>query len=388
MSKVILGGEVHLGADGVLQGWCWNPQRPSDRLILEILIDERVVSTLVASRFREDLRGREIGDGYYGFIVTLTKSLLDAGDDYVVSARERESGCCFWRQVRGESGLPSDFADRFTHAQYGLSRAERSSRFRTLGTSSLASRVSTELGVLGRYLQMGTRHSSQYLPPIARARSALLQRTASVILEKFQCPKVAVIIVADATSNDALSTITALVPTLASMEASLLLIDRGSNIDIALAPSLFANLGYVFDARADLGSLLADVLKYSRGDLLIVARNPGREIVQALPEIVAQMHDSGSVYINAQMAKIACAIGAESFEDMCRQTANFPIGLEVAGRRGVFERLRDCLQSNDGLTRHATVDLAVRAMRDGIDCCAWDESNAENTGGLGVEAAH
>src|SRR5476651_579818 len=104
MSSVKLDGEVQLGADGVMQGWCWNPKTPAERLVLEIVIDEKIVSTIVASRFREDLRERNIGDGYYGFIATITKSLLDEGDSFVVSARERASGCCFWRQVRGRPG--------------------------------------------------------------------------------------------------------------------------------------------------------------------------------------------------------------------------------------------------------------------------------------------
>src|ERR1700690_3747964 len=153
VSNVILDGEVQLGADGVLQGWCWNPNRPTERLVLEILIDERIVSTFVASRFREDLGGRNIGDGYYGFIATLTRSLLDAGDNFVVSVRERASGCCFWRQVSGESGLPNDFTGRFAQAQRRFSRVAQSSWFRTRSTSSLTSRISTELGALGMHLQ-------------------------------------------------------------------------------------------------------------------------------------------------------------------------------------------------------------------------------------------
>src|SRR5665213_2020820 len=193
MSDVILDGEVQLGADGVMQGWCWNPKLPDERLVLEILIDKRVISTFIASRFREDLRGRNIGDGYYGFIVTLPKSLLDAGENFVVSARERTSGLCFWRQVKGESGLPNDFAARFAEAQHCFSRVARSSRFRTLGTSSLTSRISTELGALGMHLRAATGRGGLCLSPIAKARAALLPQIASTVLHTFRSPKVAVI---------------------------------------------------------------------------------------------------------------------------------------------------------------------------------------------------
>ena len=130
MSNVTIDRAFKLASDGVLQGWCWNPNRPAERLVVEILINERIVSAFVASRFREDLPGRNIGDGYYGFITTIAKSLLDAGDDFVISARERSSAYCFWRQVRGESGLPNDFVSRFAEARQRLSRVAQSSHLR------------------------------------------------------------------------------------------------------------------------------------------------------------------------------------------------------------------------------------------------------------------
>jgi hypothetical protein len=388
VANVIPDGEAQLGADGVLQGWCWNPNRPTERLVLEILINERIVSTFVASRFREDLRDRDIGDGYYGFIATLTKSLVDAGDNFVISARERGSGSCFWRQVTGESGLPQDFAARFAEVRHRFSRVARSSRFRTLGTSSFTSRVSTELGALGMHLRPETRLDNGYLPPIARARSALLQQTARVDIEIIRSPKVAVIIIADSTSNDVLSTISAVVPTLTIIGASLLLIDRGSNADVALAPSIFGNLRYIFDPRYNLGSMLAVALKYSHGDLLIVIRNPGESIVQGLPEIVAQMHDSSSVYMNARSVEMAYGISAESSEDLSRWRAKFSIGLEFAGRRELFAQFRGFSLTKDRLTGLEDVDLAIRAIHLGIEFCVWDEPNLMQKNGLRVEASH
>jgi len=56
MSNEIIDGDAELGDDGVLQGWCWNVQKPDERQVVEVLIDDRIVSTSVASRFREDLR--------------------------------------------------------------------------------------------------------------------------------------------------------------------------------------------------------------------------------------------------------------------------------------------------------------------------------------------
>ena len=112
MSNEIIDGDAELGDDGVLQGWCWNAQKPNERQIVEILIDDRIVSTSVASRFREDLRTRKIGDGYHGFMTTLSRTLAEAGVRFVVTARERGSGRCFWRHIRGAHALPGNFPER------------------------------------------------------------------------------------------------------------------------------------------------------------------------------------------------------------------------------------------------------------------------------------
>jgi hypothetical protein len=389
MSNVTIDGDAQLASDGVLQGWCWNPNRPAERLVVEILINERIVSAFVASRFREDLPGRNIGDGYYGFITTIAKSLLDAGDDFVISARERSSAYCFWRQVRGESGLPNDFVSRFAEARQRLSRVAQSSHLRAQGGPSLTSRISTELSALGMHLRMAARlDDTRHPAPIARARTTLLQQTAPRKLEIFRNPKIAVIIIADSTSSEVLSTISAIVPTLNSLEASLLLIDRGSNSDVALAPSLFGNLRYVFDPRGDLGSLLADVLKYSQGDLLILMRNPREDIVRVLPGIEVQLNGSSSVHINARSLEIARGICAESSESTSGRPAPPPICLQLAGKRELFERLNAVLSSKDRVTGLDDVDLAIRAIRDGIELCVWDEASLDCKSGLGVEATH
>lgn len=374
---MILDGDAQLGADAVLQGWCWNSNKPAERPVVEILVGERIVSTVVASRFREDLRDRNIGDGYYGFMATLTKSIADAGDNFVISARERASGRCFWRQVRGESALPGDFAGRIVNVQRRFSRLAWSSRFRTLGATSLTSRFSTEMSALGMHLRTATRPGARYLPVIARARTALLRQTGPAVLEMFQSPKVAVIMIADSASNDVLSAISAVAPTLKSMEASLLLLDRGCNPDVALAPSLFGNLRYLPNPRRDLESLLADALKYSRGELLIFVRNPRESFVQGLREIAAQMFDGGSVYFNSGSIELACSICAASPAYVSRRATDFPIGLEFAGKRQAFERFRRSLSSEDGVTGRADVDLAIRAVHDGVGLRVWDEPSID-----------
>src|SRR5579862_5872133 len=163
MSNEIIDGDAELGGDGVLQGWCWKPLEPTERPVVEILIDERVVSTNVASRFREDLRTRKIGDGYYGFMATLSKSFADAGVRFVVTARERRSGRCFWRHIRGDHALPGYFPDRVDALRERLSQIAELPFFLGPGHTSRAVALAAELGGLSARLKdagSGTRRPS------------------------------------------------------------------------------------------------------------------------------------------------------------------------------------------------------------------------------------
>jgi hypothetical protein len=115
-------GDAQVDADGVVSGWCYSPARPEARVDVEILINEQVVASVVASRFLEDLRNRGIGDGYYGFSVTLTRQLNRMGDTGIVSLRERSSQFCFWHWVRGDFSLPAGFDDRLAAARARLTQ--------------------------------------------------------------------------------------------------------------------------------------------------------------------------------------------------------------------------------------------------------------------------
>jgi hypothetical protein len=238
------------------------------------------------------------------------------------------------------------------------------------------------------HLRTAKKFDNRYLPPVARARSALLQQTVPVILAAVSSPKLAVIIIAESNSNDVLSAISALAPALTSMEASLLLIDRGCNSNVALAPSLFGNLRYILDPQGNLKSLLVGALKYSQGDFLIFIRNPGKAVVQCLLQVAAEIHDSNAIYFNARSALLAREICAEPRLTMSWRSTKFKNDLEFAGKREFFEKIRDLSPPIDRVTGLEGVDLAIRFMRDGNELCVWDNCELEQKSSPRVEATH
>jgi hypothetical protein len=116
-------GEAQVDPDGVISGWCYCPARPTERVSVEILINDSLATTVVASRFLEDLRSRGIGDGYYGFSVTLTRQLNRMGSTGIVRVREKDSQFCFWHWVRGDFSLPAGFEARLAGVRAGIAAA-------------------------------------------------------------------------------------------------------------------------------------------------------------------------------------------------------------------------------------------------------------------------
>ena len=88
-------GEAHCDNEGVLHGWCWNPVTPTARIRVELLVRGQSLRTAVASRFREDIRERGMGDGYHAFSLPLPSVVLVGGAH--ASLRAAESGTIFWQ---------------------------------------------------------------------------------------------------------------------------------------------------------------------------------------------------------------------------------------------------------------------------------------------------
>jgi hypothetical protein len=367
MPNIIFDGDAEMGEDGVLQGWCWNARSPAERPVVEISIGERVVSTNVASRFREDLRTRKIGDGYYGFMATLSKSVADAGERFVISARERTSGHCFWRHIRGRQALPETFAGRVDDLRHRLSRIGGSNRFTELGKPALAAKLAAGFGAMNAWHPM----------PVARARTRVLGRTSPVLIESAPNPKVALVIVARSATGEALSAVSALAPSLATLGMSLLLVDRGSSPEVALAPSLFGNLRYLFDPHRSLTSLLAGALRSTAGDdLIFLSDPPHASLAQGIAEILPQIRGSDCVHLKSRSAADACRFLGRAPPAFRKHTASIPIGLQFAASRRILERSTGLSGPEEWFTGLEEIDLAINALRNQVELCTWDEPAA------------
>jgi hypothetical protein len=65
--------------DGEAVGWCWQPEEPSLRLEVDIIVDGERIAGGTANRLRDNLARAGIGDGRYSFRVALPARFADGG---------------------------------------------------------------------------------------------------------------------------------------------------------------------------------------------------------------------------------------------------------------------------------------------------------------------
>ena len=74
-----LEGQIDAVDWAAVNGWVWDPQRPGERIRLELVDGETALVTALASDHRPELVKRGIGDGRYGFSIEFPSEVLAEG---------------------------------------------------------------------------------------------------------------------------------------------------------------------------------------------------------------------------------------------------------------------------------------------------------------------
>ncbi|WP_298285536.1 hypothetical protein [Acidocella sp.] len=142
-------GEAHLDLEGVLHGWCWNPSLPRARLTVELIVEGQSSRTVVASRFREDLRERGIGDGYHAFNLPLPPAVLVDGK--YAALRAAGTKTIFWQinalKLKANPLLASGIATLRQHV------AEAADAVGDLGRTRKAAATALALRAMAKHLR-------------------------------------------------------------------------------------------------------------------------------------------------------------------------------------------------------------------------------------------
>jgi glycosyltransferase involved in cell wall biosynthesis len=83
--KVTARGSLDGPIYGTARGWAFDPEKPGERISVELSVDGKPFETIVANIYRDDLEKAGMGDGAHSFSVTLPQEYLD-GKMHMVSA--------------------------------------------------------------------------------------------------------------------------------------------------------------------------------------------------------------------------------------------------------------------------------------------------------------
>lgn len=246
MPDQTLKGDLRERVDGGFEGWCWAPERPEERLVVDLLVNDTLAASIVAAVFRRDLQLRGIGDGRHGFSLRLPPNLPEANGEHIVTARERASGFVIGRVLRG-AGADMPGADRLegvTDAMDGLWRrldAARAAR----SVPAAADRLREALGVLAGRLaaRHATRRAEGDVDPGVYACGP------PIALPDLRAPDLSVVLRAGG-GLATLRRLAALAPAADLAGAEIIVVDPGLDPYAALLPAQVRNLRYLRDPDA------------------------------------------------------------------------------------------------------------------------------------------
>lgn len=367
---VTLLGDLRERSDGGFDGWCWAPDRPDERVVVDLLLNDTVAASMVAAIFRRDLMTGGYGDGRHGFALRLPPNLPAADDECLVTARERRSGAIFGRVLRRAQGVTLVGGSRLERVAESVAATWQgldAAGARSSGPPASA-RLRAALGALADRLAAGPGASSPVLPrPFGGAG---LPPGPRLVLPDHTRPAFSLVLPVGRAAA-ALCQIKALAPALALAGAEIIAVDPGNDPFAALLPARVQNLRYLRDGNAAGAAQAANLAAaHARGRWLLMLGDcpeaPSAAALLALARIAAAHPDALLLGVSAQAA--VERVGAPA----ATQAAALPgrLGVSFCVARAVWDELGPLEPGlRDGAALECA-DLAFRARLLGVPVVA------------------
>jgi hypothetical protein len=370
-------GQIRFVRDALLvEGWCWSPEQPDRRLVVEIFADDRFVAAMVAAWLDPRVQRGGIGDGRHGFALTLPAQ--DGPGYRSVAARERQSGHVFARtncdiDIEIDPFLARVDAVADTVPLLTAAVEETEPRDSPIGLRPALRELGYQLTARARTRPLPSVHGGAV--PISVMRRRLADRLGGLRLPAYAHPAVSIILQAGSVEATA-RTIVRLAPALSELRAEVVLLDNGHNPMTSLLPSLLRNLRTVFDREigtpCDAGNLGA---AEARGDLLVFldcgAVPPS---AAALVEVARTVNNAPGLVIGQRLLDPMRQLGIAGTADrhkVCQGSG--PLGLRVCLPRDLFMTLGQFDASVAEAPGLECADLLLKAELLGVRADIWRE---------------
>jgi hypothetical protein len=351
-----LQGEVIRKA-GMVQGWCWSPARPTDRLQVALLIDGARLAVTRAGRLRSEIVRAGICDGYHGFSLALPADLSATAR---IEMQECDSGRIFGRLVPYETA-----ESRVWRAEAERAYASAAALQEGLSASSGQPRWAALAPALG---EMGRQFAGAPVPAPYRPGGLRLTAVAR--------PRVSLLLDTGFDATGAADSIGAVAPVLKHYQAELLVSDDGCRT-VSASLAALPGLGLCFTRAVPGAARANDAAKRARGEILVFLR-AGGVTSRGLAELLdAAQGDTaagapailigGLAQVNAQQAGLGHVVPRVEGDTMRS-------GLSLLVPSAVFLTLGGFDPAMEDGADLPVLDFALRAQGAGHAVFAWRDS--------------
>ena len=336
-------------------GWCWAPDRPDERLIVDILADDRVIASMVAGQPDSRLLNSGIGDGLHAFSTRLPDS-VDAYE--YLSVRERETGHEVARIAAGERGGFDPFAARIQHLADTIEDADGT----VAGLEDVieGTDIRGDLRLFGWRLRARAGLRGPASPAAidrAAARRMLLDRGSHLSVPMVPRPDVSVILT-PVSADRALDAIASLSSALAALRAEVVVVDTGADPLAGLLPASVRHIRYVAAQGDDPDTLATEA---ARGDLLVFLEDTGTPVsAPALLDVCATAHEA-TLLAGRRCEDLLVRYGAAAPGTYARHALSGALGLRLAVSRSLLTTLGPIDPTLAAVPGLAAADLVLKA---------------------------
>jgi hypothetical protein len=263
--------KMHLSGDGAVDGWCFYPDRPEERALVELVANGRVIGTMLATRLCVDRRDLGMGDGHYGFSFPFSPPGTD-DERVIVEVREKRFATVIGRLILG--GDDPARTRRLEAIFSSLSAVDQ-----VLSPLRADSTISDSMKTLGRtliYLAGRPKDKRSLRLPGLQAGLADILEIPAMDLGWHPEPRFSIVIPAEVDTAALANSIRTVAHALKGVGAEYFLIDNGEQGFATLLPTRLRGLNLIRVASsASLGAAFNAAAAAARGKFLIFARRGG-----------------------------------------------------------------------------------------------------------------
>lgn len=376
MSRLPL-GQLQDSGDGKLDGWCWSPDRPSERAVVELLVNGHLTASFTAARFSEKLREQAVGDGFHAFSFPMSYGdEVSLGDIVVLEARERASQVLIGRVVRRRGEMHRGASE--TVARVAADVDDLGSALGRIGEPEKGG-VLRELGLFlqtkGRAWPAAGRRPNERFE--LGACLELLHREPPVVFQHADRPRWVFVLIAEV-CREALHTLRRLRPVLDATGGAVVVLDTGADPLTSLLPTRTRNAAYL---REPSGERLANALNAAvlahPAESVVIAR--GFDASASFRIAPAQHRSSSGVLLGPEPSRLLRSLklpvaGRGELDHPTPGSVELVVSTAVLREAGGFE------EQLGGSLAFLSLDLAMKA--DLLGAPIWLSSEGDPRAGI------